>query len=70
MLCSRALMRGSRREHAMSVRQRLEALDKLTRLSERLQAGRRETGRASDKNERFDTYEWQVCNLEGSSGVF
>jgi hypothetical protein len=60
MPLSRALMRGNRCEQlcwAMSVRQRLEALDKLTRLSGRPQAMRSKTGRAFDKNERFNTYE-------------
>jgi hypothetical protein len=66
---------GSRREQLrrariMTVRQRFEGPDELTRLSEGLQAMRRNTGQASDLNERFDTFGCQACNPEGSNGVF
>lgn len=58
----KTMFEGSRREQLrqaqrMTVRQRLEALEQLAELSERIQAMGRKTAQASDKNERLDTYE-------------
>jgi len=72
---SKTTFEGGRREQlrrarAITFRQRLEALDELTDLSERIQAMRHKTGKASGKNERRDTHGGYSCSRKGHNGVF
>lgn len=58
------------RMQAISVRQRLEALDELTELSKHIQAMSRKADQPCAKHEAFSDHESHVCNSMESDDVF